>query len=189
MKQKTSIRTITQFITITAFCAGIVAVSAAEPPKVGDRAPDFTLNTLEGKPVSLKELTPKKPVVLLMLRGWPGYQCPLCTTQVHDFVSHAAGFDKAQVVMVYPGPADKLKEHAAEFLKDKQWPKNFIFLTDPDYTFTTTYGLRWEAANETAYPSTFIIDTTGTVRFVKISHEHGGRTAAVDVQKQVESIK
>src|SRR5690242_7095697 len=102
MKQKTHTGIFTQFIIAAAICARAVGAFAAEPPKVGDKAPGFNLNTLEGKAVSLGELTPKKPVVLLMLRGWPGYQCPLCTAQVHDFVSHADGFAKAQVVMVYP---------------------------------------------------------------------------------------
>lgn len=188
MKYKANGRKLTQLLTAVALFASVFATFAA-PPRVGEPAPAFTLNTLDGKSVSLKELTPKKPVVLLMLRGWPGYQCPLCTTQVHDFVSHAARFEKAQVVMVYPGPAEKLAEHAQDFLKDKQWPKDFIFLTDPDYSFTKAYDLRWEAPGETAYPSTFIIDTTGAVRFVKISHSHGDRLKAVDAVKALESIK
>jgi peroxiredoxin Q/BCP len=203
MKQKSSIRKLTQFITVAAFCAGVMATSAAEPPKmggmaasaieppkVGDMAPEFKLNTLDGAEVSLKGLPKDHPIVLIMLRGWPGYQCPVCTAQVHDFVSHAAELQgKAQVVMVYPGPAEKLTEHADEFLKDKQWPREFIFLTDPDYTFTKAYGLRWEAANETAYPSTFIIDASGKVRFAKISHTHTGRASATEVVTALKDVK
>jgi thioredoxin-dependent peroxiredoxin len=175
---------LTQLITVAAFCAGVMAASAAEPPKVGDMAPEFKLNTLQGSEVSLKGLPKDHPIVLILLRGWPGYQCPVCTAQVHDFVSHAMELQgKAQVVMVYPGPAEMLKEHANEFIMDKQWPKEFIFLMDPDYTFTKAYGLRWDAANETAYPSTFIIDRDGKVSFAKISHTHTGRASATEVLK------
>jgi len=38
------------------------------------------------------------------------------------------------------------------------------------------YGLRWEAPNETAYPSTFIINKKGEIVFSKISTTHGGRS-------------
>src|ERR1051326_4915088 len=163
-------------------CATLLAISlfpvhADGPPAVGSTAPNFTLITLENKPIELQRLTAKKPVVLVVLRGWPGYQCPLCTRQVNDFVSHASEIDAtgAQVLMVYPGPAADLKAHAQEFLQNKNWPKNFIFVMDPDYTFTKAYGLRWDAKNETAYPSTFIVDRENKVRFVHISKQHGDR--------------
>jgi peroxiredoxin len=125
-----------------------------------------------------------------VLRGWPGYQCPLCTRQVHEFVQQAKSLsDKARVLMVYPGPAENLKAHADEFLRDKQWPKEFLFVTDPDYAFTKAYGLRWDAKGETAYPSTFIVDTKSKVRFAKISKSHGGRSSAGEVGKTLETIK
>src|SRR5213075_1162254 len=116
-------------------------------------------------------------VVLVVLRGWPGYQCPICTRQVHDFVPKAEKFTAAnvQVLMVYPGPADGLQAHAQDFLKDKNWPKDFLLVVDPDYTFTQSYGLRWDAPNETAYPSTFILDKEGKVLFAHVSQEHADR--------------
>ena len=166
------------------------AGTAAEPAKVGDTAPDFTLNTLDGKAVKLSAENAKQPVVLVMLRGWPGYQCPLCTRQVHDFVANADSFaGKARVIMVYPGRATNLTAHAEAFLKDAQWPKDFLFVTDPDFTFTKSYGLRWEAPGETAYPSTFIIDGKGKIQFAKISKGHGGRSGAAEVAKAVAELK
>lgn len=164
--------------------------AAAEAPKVGDAAPGFTLSTLDGKAVVLKDLTKEQPVVLVVLRGWPGYQCPICTRQVHDFVQRSGDFaGKARVVMVYPGPADNLKAHAEEFLSDGQWPKEFLFVTDPDYVFTEAYGLRWDAKRETAYPSTFITDTKGTIRFAKVSKSHGGRSSAAEVIEALDGLK
>jgi thioredoxin-dependent peroxiredoxin len=152
-------------------------------PAVGDKAPDFTLSTLQGKRVRLSELTAKAPVVLVALRGYPGYQCPLCNQQAHDFLKNAQGFAdaKAQVILVYPGPPDNLGARAAEFAADKKMPDNFYLLLDPGYEFTNLYGLRWDAPNETAYPSTFLIDQKGIVFFSKISKKHGGRTKAAEV--------
>lgn len=161
------------------------------PPVTGDRAKDFTLSTLTGETVALKTLTSKGPVVLLVLRGYPGYQCPICTVQVGDFLGKADGFAgrKASVVLVYPGPADKLKEHASEFVRGKTLPEHFYFLIDPDYAFTNAYGLRWDAPRETAYPSTFVLDREGTVRFSQVSKTHGGRTKADDVLKKLPAVE
>src|SRR5712664_2207613 len=165
--------------------------TAATTPVVGDAAPNFTLNTLEDKPVDLTQLTAKKPVVLVVLRGWPGYQCPICTRQVQDFTRKAADFAAhgAQVVMVYPGPADDLKAHAREFLQNKEWPKDFLFVIDPDYTFTKAYGLRWDAKNETAYPSTFIIAAGNKVRFAHVSKQHGDRVDSTAALKALADVK
>ena len=153
------------------------------PPAVGEKAPDFTLSTQQGTHVRLSEVTAKAPVVLVMLRGYPGYQCPLCNQQVHDFLKNAQGFAEAkvQVILVYPGPPDNLAARAAEFTADKNLPENFQLLLDPGYEFTNLYGLRWDAPNETAYPSTFLIDQKGIVFFSKISKSHGGRTKAAEL--------
>ncbi len=126
-----------------------IVVNAAEPPKVGDKAPDFTLKTLDDQSVTLSDLTASNKVVLIVLRGWPGYQCPICERQVEDYIASASKLDeaKARVIMVYPGPADALKAHAQEFLemKGKLWPKDFVYVVDPDYSMVNAYNLRWDA--------------------------------------------
>ncbi len=182
-----NMNTATQIAAALLVCALPLSLHAA-PPKSGDKAPDFELKTLDDQSVRLSNLTTTGKVVLVVLRGWPGYQCPLCTRQVQDYVASEAGFAsaKARVVMVYPGPSDDLKAHATEFLKSKQWPKEFIYLIDPDFTMVNAYGLLWEAPGETAYPSTFILDQKGVIRFAKISHEHGNRTRATDI---IEAVK
>ena len=171
-------------------CAAPVALNAGTPPKAGDKAAEFVLKTLDAQTVRLSDLTAKGKVVLIVLRGWPGYQCPLCTRQVQDYISSSPGFAqaKARVVMVYPGPADNLEAHAKEFLENKEWPKDFIYVIDPDYTMVNAYGLRWDAPKETAYPSTFVLDQRGMVRFSKISHSHGDRTKASDVLEELKHL-
>lgn len=166
---------------LLAIAATSFTLRAAEPPQMGAAAPDFTLKTMDAKSVTLNAETAKLPVVLIMLRGWPGYQCPLCTKQIHEFVQQADAFTgKARVIMVYPGKSESLEIHAEDFLKDKQWPKDFLFVTDPNYAFTKSYGLRWEAPGETSYPSTFVIDKKGIVQWVKISKSHGGRATPAE---------
>jgi peroxiredoxin len=166
--------------------------AAAETPDVGSKAPDFTLSTPEGTPIRLSELTAKGKVVLVVLRGYPGYQCPYCQRQVHDFQVNAGKFTAQgiQLLLVYPGPPAELEKRAQEFLaKEGTLPANFHLVIDPDYKFTNQYGLRWDALHETAYPSTFLIDQHGIITSRKISHTHGDRTSADDVLNDLASTK
>lgn len=166
-------------------CLLTAVAQAGEPPKTGDKAPDFSLKSLDGQTVQLGKLTANGKVVLVVLRGWPGYQCPICDQQVHDFIAKQADFAKAkaQLLFVYPGPAADLKAHAEEFKswKGKVWPAEYLYVLDPDFTMVNSYNLRWDAPKETAYPSTFILDGKGTVLFAKISHSHGGRSTASEI--------
>lgn len=156
---------------------------AADRPAVGNTAADFSLATLDGEKVELAQLKQKGPVVLIVLRGFPGYQCPVCNAQVGQFLGAAEKLKAAgaNVVLVYPGPADGLKEHAQDFVRGKTLPDNFYLALDPDYAFTKAYNLRWEAKNETAYPSTFVIAKDGKFTFAKISMSHGDRSKVQDV--------
>jgi len=169
-------------MTVAAF-ATVLPIAAAAAPAIGEKAPDFKLSTPEGRSVQLSEVEAKGPVVLVVLRGYPGYQCPYCSRQVQDFIQKSQGFAEAgtRVVLVYPGPPLDLGAKANEFLADKKLPENFDLVLDPGYEFTNMYGLRWDAPHETAYPSTFLIDRQGVIFFSKIVKEHGGRTTAAEI--------
>jgi peroxiredoxin len=170
-------------IAVTLTLSARAADDVPKRPGVGDKAPEVALKTPAGQVVALSELNEGGPVVLMVLRGWPGYQCPICTRQVGEFIAKqkdlaAAG---AQVLMVYPGPAEGLGDHADEFVGQTTLPDGFHFVLDPDYTITNLYGLRWDAPNETAYPATFVIDAQGTIRLAKVSDDHGGRASPAEV--------
>ena len=168
---------------LTVLILGSVAASA-QTPASGAKAPDFTLSTPSGTAVRLSQDTAKGTTVLVVLRGFPGYQCPYCVKQVHDFVEHGPEFaaKKTQVLLVYPGPPADLDQHAKDFLsKQADLPANVQLVVDPDYKVTNLYGLRWDAPRETAYPATFILDAQGKILFEKVSHSHGDRTSAQEI--------
>jgi peroxiredoxin len=173
---------------ILAFILGISIFGLAgsqdfEQVKINKPALDFSLKTIQGDEVKLSEIYNARPVVLVVLRGWPGYQCPVCTRQVGQLVGDKEKFSeqKAAVLMVYPGPSDELQAHAKEFSEDIKFPENFYFLLDPDYSMINKYGLRWDAPKETAYPSTFIISKEGKIVFSKVSTTHGGRASNEEI--------
>jgi len=122
-------------------CALLVGTTGfAQIPAVGAKAPDFTLMTPTGTSVELAKQEDGKPLVLVVLRGFPGYQCPYCQKQVHDFVEHASDFSakNATVLLVYPGPPAELDQRAKEFLaKEAKLPANIVLVTDPDYKMRT----------------------------------------------------
>jgi thioredoxin-dependent peroxiredoxin len=181
-------RALTAIILVATLAAVPPIVAAGgfgKAPKLGEKAPPFSLLDLDGQRVTLDGELARGPVVLVLLRGWPGYQCPFCTRQFADFLGHASAFEAAgaRVVWVYPGPSDSVQQHAREFLASRALPSRFRITTDPDYVFTNAYGLRWDAPQETAYPATFVIDRDATVRFAQISIGHDGRATATDVLK------
>ena len=183
-------------VAVPAFCFNSSVASAQSDKtidilKIGTTAPDVDFQPLGGEArVKLSDLTSDGPVVLVVLRGYPGYQCPICSRQVRDLISHADQFESlgAKVVLVYPGPADNLAQRATEFLRGTELPHNFLFMIDPDYAFTNLYDLRWDATKETAYPSTFVLDEDRVVKFRTISTSHGGRANTSDVIAAVEQV-
>lgn len=172
------------------FALLVSGVSFAQPPAIGTKAPDFTLSTPSGRAVTMSSDREGKSLVLVVLRGYPGYDCPFCVQQVHDFIVHGADFAAkgTRVLLVYPGPPAALDQHAKAFLeKQANLPDNVVLVVDPDYKMTNLYGLRWDAPHETAYPSTFILDRNGIVVFEKVSHGHGDRLSAREALEHLPS--
>lgn len=181
---------LTRFTSILLVLIGIRAGIAADtPPKVGETAPKFELESVDGTTIKLTDYAGKGPVVLVVLRGFPGYQCPICSQQVGQLLEKAEEIKSAgaTVLLVYPGPSARLIEKAKEFIKDKTIPDHFQLLVDPDYKFTNAYHLRWNAAGETAYPSTLIIQPSLKVSYSKVSRSHGGRSTAKEILEKLKS--
>src|SRR4051794_25037337 len=112
MSRKLVCKRLLAIVVLAAALAGASTVLMAggfgKAPKLGGKAPPFSLEATDGQRVTLAGEVARGPVVLVLLRGWPGYQCPFCTRQFADFLSHAGEFGaaRARVVFVYPGPSD-----------------------------------------------------------------------------------
>jgi len=75
--------------------AGLFA-PAADTPKLGDTAPDFTLNSAEGKPVSLHDFKGK----WVVLYFYPKDMTPGCSIEAHNFQRDLGKYDKANAVIL-----------------------------------------------------------------------------------------
>ena len=162
-----------------------------QPPAVGDKAKNFRLRNFDGAPVELNQLTHYGPVTVVFLRGYPNEQSAICRSQFKEFIAEAENFEEMQssVVFVYPGDRKDLAEHARDFAKRIDVPRDFYLVVDSDFGLTNAYGLRWNFLRETAYPCTMVIDRKGTVRYVKTSNHHGGRSKPQDVLSFVDDSK
>ena len=177
MKRRPILAAVGSAVAVLAGVGLLAATARAVPPAVGQPAPAIDVTSLDGRAVTLADLTKQGPAVVVVLRGWPGYQCPICTKQFAAFRGKASAFAAANVpvLFIYPGPSADLTAHAAEFAGSGAMPAGFTLALDPDYAFTTAWNVRWDKPGETAYPSTFVVDADGKIRLAKISHTHGDR--------------
>ncbi len=186
-------RAVVAFVLFSTAVTACVAAdaTATKPVAIGDSAVDFTLPIVSGEgELTLSEEFKKGPVVLVVLRGYPGYQCPLCSRQVGDLVKVAGDLAKLseRVILVYPGEPNELEAHAEEFMGKTTLPEPIVLVRDPGLQMVSSWHLRWDAPNETAYPATFVIDGDGKVVWAKISDSHGGRTSATEVVQKLKSL-
>ncbi|QEG01383.1 Redoxin [Stieleria maiorica] len=179
---------------------GSSTVRGAGPDKplaVGDKAPDFEL-PIQGQSdyVTLSQLNADGPVVVVVLRGFPGYQCPICNRQVGAMINRAKTLSSAlgdrpnRVVLVYPGEdsdAD-LERRAKQFLGARRLPEPMVLVRDPGMEMITSWGLRWDARRETAYPSAYVIGVGRRVAWSKVSDSHGGRASVEEILQALKNL-
>jgi peroxiredoxin len=158
---------------------------------IGEVAPDFNLPVVgEDDFLTLKDANASGPIVVVILRGYPGYQCPLCSQQVGALANRATALAKLtkRVVLIYPGEGSKLDKHAEQFMSSRTLPEPLTLVRDPDMKAVTDFGVRWKRPRETAYPAVFVIDKNGRVRWSKISDSHAGRATAEEIINELRKL-
>jgi thioredoxin-dependent peroxiredoxin len=145
--------------------------AAAASPAVGQAAPDFTVTALDGSTLSLSSLTSSGRLIIVVLRGYPGYQCPFSQQAFQSYQQQAAQFAAlgTQLLFVYPGTGgSNLANDAASMIGSQPLASNVHVVLDPDYNLTNLYGVRWDATDQTAYPATFLVSSNHSVAFAHV---------------------
>ncbi|KAA5540404.1 redoxin domain-containing protein [Roseiconus nitratireducens] len=182
-------------VAVLLLLAGMGSVRAAgpeQPLEVGAKAPDFEL-PVQGEETYLRlsDMLADGPVVVIFLRGYPGYQCGICNRQVGSLINRAAALGKAtgnqprRVVLIYPGEEDRLERHADQFLGSRRLPEPLVMVRDPGLQTVTEWGLRWDEPRETAYPATYVIGPGRRVQWAKVSESHAGRSTVEEVLQAI----
>lgn len=130
---------------------------AAKPVSEGAKAPDFTLPSQDGTPISLQQYRGK----WVVLYFYPKDFTQGCTIEAHGFQKDEAQYQSknAVVIGVSLDTSDSHKEFCAKE------GLNFKLLSDEGAKVATLYdSLTQFQGKQYAARSTFIIDPTGVVR-------------------------
>jgi thioredoxin-dependent peroxiredoxin len=129
---------------------------AASVPPVNSEAPDFTLPSQEGTPVSLKNYRGK----WVVLYFYPKDFTSGCTMEAHNFQRDLAQYDKKNAVVLGVS-VDSADSHKQFCTKEGL---NFKLLADTDYKVSTAYGsLTNLLVVKFASRHTFIINPDGKI--------------------------
>jgi len=143
----------------------------------GDTAPDFTLPTADGSPVSLADLraSADKGVIVYF---YPAASTPGCTTEACDFRDSLAALQGQgyAVVGVSPDEPAKLARFAAEE------SLTFPLASDADHEVSEAWGAWGEKKNygktyTGLIRSTVVVDPQGTVTLARYNVKATGHVA------------
>ena len=129
----------------------------------GEKAPDFTLQTDDGRQMSLKDYRGKKVVLYF----YPKDGTPGCTREAVEFRDIAKEFEKEGVVILGVSK-DSIKSHQ-KFKQKHELP--FTLLSDPEGRVLDLYGA-WKKKSLYGRTfmgterTTFLIDEKGIVKKV-----------------------
>lgn len=103
-------------------------------PKIGNKAPLFSLKNQKGEKVALKDFAGKKNVVIYF---YPKALTPGCTTQACGLRDTQAELEERDTVVfgLSPDPTDKLQKFIDKY------ELNFDLLSDEDHAIADKYGV------------------------------------------------
>jgi peroxiredoxin Q/BCP len=137
-------------------------LSAADVPAEGSPAPNFTLQSQEGKTVSLKDFRGQ----WVVLYFYPKDMTQGCTIEAHNFQRDLPQYEakKAAIVGV---SADNIDSHQQFCTKESL---TFKLLADPEKKMIASYG-SLAGNGMVAARNTFLIDPKGIIRkvYLKVS--------------------
>ncbi|HZN36997.1 MAG TPA: redoxin domain-containing protein [Pirellulaceae bacterium] len=146
------------FLMLTAVMLLASIASAAEPLKVGDEAPDFTMVGSDGKTYKLSDFKGKQAVVVAWFpRAFTGG----CTKECTSFKNDGAKMREYEVAYFTASndPAEQNKKFAESLSVD------YPILSDPDSSVATKYGV-YNPDRKAALRWTFYIGADGKVLFI-----------------------
>lgn len=174
-----------------------IAASAEDtkPVKVGEQAPGFTVQRVDGTPFHFDPSSLQRPAMLITFRGgW----CPFCNMHLQE-LRHVVPELKQSGYDVLFLSADR-PEILYSSLKDENQELDYTILSDAQMQASSRLGIAFKvpdayierlkqnnldlekAAGNTLHalpvPAVFIIDTAGVIRFAHVNPDYRVRLSA-----------
>ncbi|MFQ5922746.1 MAG: peroxiredoxin family protein [Anaerolineales bacterium] len=163
------------WIAVSQVPASATTSGAIPSPREGFAAPDFTLETLDGEPVTLSELR-GKAVVINLWASW----CPPCRAEMPALQSaYEADRDRGLEILAVDMTYQDSEQDALRFVQD--FGLTFTVALDRDGTVARQYLLR-------ALPSTFFVGPDGVIRKVVIGGPMSEATIRSTVSEMLEEL-
>jgi peroxiredoxin Q/BCP len=143
-------------IVFVLFIVGWRLAFAGTPPAVGSAAPEFTLPSQDGTPISLKDFRGK----WVVLYFYPKDFTSGCTVEAHNFQRDQQQYAQRNTVVLGVS-VDSVDSHKRFCAKEGL---NFKLLADSDHKVVSAYGsLINLGVTQIASRHTFIIDPQGRI--------------------------
>ena len=174
----------------------IASGTAARVLKAGDKAPSFTLNDPDGKPVRSANLLARGPLVVSFYRGvW----CPYCNMELQALQAALPAFQAlgASLVAISPQTAANSRKSV------RQNELGFPIVSDPHNDVAAAFGLRFalpeylielykslkndlpafngEGSWTLPMPGRFVIAQDGTVLYAEVNPDYTKRPEPEDM--------
>jgi thioredoxin-dependent peroxiredoxin len=143
-----------------------------QTPQAGQTAPNFSLPSMEGGLVSLKDYKGKWVVLYFYPKDFTGG----CTLEAHNFQNDLAKYQNLSTIILGVS-ADTVQSHKDFCAKEGL---SFKLLADPEAKTITTYGSAMEHNGvKMAARNTFLIDPEGKIARVYLQVSPAGHSEQI----------
>ena len=163
---------------IALFALAPIAADQPQPPQEGSHAPEFSLPSQEGAPVSLDQFKGK----WVVLYFYPKDFTSGCTVEAHNFQRDIDKYTAKNTAIVGVS-VDSVDSHKGFCTKEGL---NFKLLADPNHAVVEKYGSVMEYNGMTlAARNTFLIDPNGVIRkvYLKVSPQGHSEEVLADLDR------
>ena len=146
--------------------------------KVGQPAPDFSLQALNGDWVKLSQLKGNK-ILMIFYRG---HWCPFCVGHLQDIQTLLPELEKRgyQVLAISPDDATGMQKMA------ERMDRPYEFLSDVNLVVTDLYGIRRD--EELPHPAMILLDEQSIVQWFYIGEDYKSRPSATQLQQVLDRL-
>ena len=124
-----------------------------EDQNVGHKAPDFTLDTLQGKNVNMTQYRDGKSAIIFFWATW----CPHCRVALKNLNTNAEYLEKKGIKIILVDLGESSDEVSEHLLKNRI---NFNAFLDRNSSLSEPYGI-------IGVPTFFLVDDQGIVKAVE----------------------